>query len=144
MTAHAPGGGGIASRIKSSWREFERSRPGHRFRDRYGRRRREGHTLAAKLLYLVAGFALFVVGLILMLAPGPGFLVIFLGAGLVAKESYTAATALDWTEVRVRRIADYSLKKWRRASLAQKGLVLACAALAAIGSAFATFAIVFD
>ncbi len=144
MTAHAHGSGGIAARIKSSWRVFERSRPGHRFRDRHGRRRQEGHSFAAKLLYLVTGFALFLLGLILMPAPGPGFLILFVGAGLIAEESYTAASALDWIEVRVRRICERFSKKWRRASVVQKGLVVACAAMLAIASAFTTFAILLD
>ncbi len=54
-------------------------------------------------------------GLFFLPAPGPGFLILFAGAALLAEESLTAARALDWTEVRLRRLAKWGRRAWRAA-----------------------------
>jgi hypothetical protein len=44
-------------------------------------------------------------GLVLLPLPGPGLLVITAGVLLMAEESHAAARALDWLEVKARRLA---------------------------------------
>jgi hypothetical protein len=44
-------------------------------------------------------------GFILLFVPGPGLLLIAVGAALLARESLAVARALDWLEVRGRRLA---------------------------------------
>ena len=51
---------------------------------------------------MTAGVSLVVVGLVLVPAPGPGWLVVFAGAGLLAQESLALARSLDAMELRVR------------------------------------------
>ena len=68
--------------------------------------------------------------------PGPLELIAVIGAGLIAPESLLVARALDWTELRLRRLATWSLGVWRRASLAVKILLLLVVmALVAAGGA---------
>jgi hypothetical protein len=49
-----------------------------------------------------------------LLVPGPGILVLFVGAGLLAEQSLITARALDWTEIRLRRLVAWAQKAWRR------------------------------
>jgi hypothetical protein len=51
----------------------------------------------------VGGLALMAVGIVLLPMPGPGMLVIAVGAALVAEESKWAAELLDGLELWVRR-----------------------------------------
>ena len=134
MVAHVRDAHTLSQRIKYGWREFKTARAGHRFQDRYRRRRKYGHSLLSKALSLTAGLILFVLGLILLPAPGPGFLVVFIGAGMIAEESYVSARALDWIEVRLRRVFGRGLRAWTHASTPAKALavLVAFAALAVL------------
>ncbi len=49
----------------------------------------------------VIGTAIVVVGLVLLPAPGPGWLIIFLGLGVLASEFTWADRLLGWTKARV-------------------------------------------
>ena len=96
--------------VKLQWRDLKCAKPGTRFRQRYRARQRRGRSYFAKPLYMMAGFSVFVVGVVLLVAPGPGFLVGFVGAAMMAEESYGVARLLDWLEIKVRR----SLVRGRR------------------------------
>jgi hypothetical protein len=127
----------LLKRLKKSWKELAKERPGHRFEARYRHIQRSGsgHNRA---LTLAAGIALTVAGLVLLLVPGPGSLLIVLGAALLAEESLIAARLLDRLEVQVRRLSDWARTKWRRFSTAQRfscaGLIAALVAGAAWGA----------
>ena len=114
----------MLDRVKERWRDFRTGKPGRRFQDRYKRRRREGHSAVAKVVSITLGLVLFAVGLVMLPAPGPGFLVLLPGAALLAEESYFAARAFDWAEVKVRRTAAWAKRTWKRASLALKAAVV--------------------
>ena len=144
MTAHVSHSASISDRLKAHWQDFRHSKAGHRFQDRYQRRRKHGHNPLLKALYLGAGLVLFIAGLILMPAPGPGILVVCFGAGLIAEESLAAARALDWLEIRARRVASRAQRAWKRASSAQKGLVVLAGLVIASAAALAFCAVVFD
>ncbi|HEX8299147.1 MAG TPA: PGPGW domain-containing protein, partial [Rubricoccaceae bacterium] len=87
--------------------------------------------------------AVLAAGVFLLPAPGPGFLVVALGAALVAQESLAAARAADKTEVWLRGVAAWGIRVWRRSSGGVKGLiVLAALALAGLG-AWAAYHVIF-
>ncbi|MEZ0273450.1 MAG: PGPGW domain-containing protein, partial [Roseimicrobium sp.] len=90
--------------IKEHWHELKSSRPGHRFQERYHRRKKEhrGHFGWGHWLNIVGGFFLVVVGVFLLAAPGPGMLVSVAGLSLLGSEFLTLARFLDWAEVRLR------------------------------------------
>jgi uncharacterized protein (TIGR02611 family) len=64
----------------------------------------------------VLGATITLVGIVALPLPGPGFLVIAIGAALLARESAMVADVADWIEVRVRRVARWATRWWRRAA----------------------------
>jgi membrane protein DedA with SNARE-associated domain len=80
---------------------FAHSAPGRRFQELYERRapcsvlKRWGRLLGGGLLCLA--------GLVMLVAPGPGILILLIGGALVAQESIAVARLLDRAELRIRR-----------------------------------------
>ena len=95
--------------LKRRLRRFMTVPSGRRFRAAY-ERHHERPNLARRILTIGAGIGLIVVGLLLLVLPGPGLLVAAVGAALLAEESLTVARALDWLDVRVTRL----WRRWRR------------------------------
>jgi hypothetical protein len=89
--------------VKGSWEALKSAPPGERFKRRYFSRRELGRRGPKRVLMIVAGSLLIGVGLFMLVAPGPGILVLVLGAALVAEESLPMARFLDWAEIRIRR-----------------------------------------
>ena len=95
----------MIERLKTSWRELRHGKPGRRFRDRYDRRRSHSrHAGGRKWSMIVGGVLIVLAGIVLLPLPGPGMLVVALGALLVAEESLSMARALDWLELKGRRL----------------------------------------
>jgi hypothetical protein len=91
-------------RLRKAWRELKSAPPGHRFEARYERARRHGHGMLRKWLIMGGGVLLLVAGVAFLPLPGPGLLIIAAGGLLMAECSQSVARAMDWTEVRVRRL----------------------------------------
>ena len=100
--------------IKSHWNDLKRGKPGSRFQDHYKKRHEKQSSPWRKTLFLGGGALIIAAGIFFLPAPGPGFLIIFLGGGLMAQESRHAARVLDWCEKRVRAIAEWALGVWNR------------------------------
>jgi putative transmembrane protein PGPGW len=83
-------------------RELLEATPGRRFTERYRQRRHAGAAWR-KPLSMIAGAMLILLGVLLTLTPGPGIVVLFFGAALIATESERAARALDQLELRLRQ-----------------------------------------
>lgn len=90
--------------LKSLWKKFRADSPGKRFENLYRRRRNEetGRFSAERIVNAGAGIALIVVGLILIPAPGPGWLIVAVGCGLIGSEFLFAARLLDSAEMKIR------------------------------------------
>ena len=56
----------------------------------------------ASAAYIIAGLALTIAGLLLVPAPGPGWIVAFFGIGLISSEFKPIARAMDRAEVWLR------------------------------------------
>jgi hypothetical protein len=89
--------------MRQLWSELKAARPGRRFRREYKR----SHGLARhgafrKVATIVGGAVLILAGVLLLVLPGPGIIVIGLGGALIATESHRAATALDVLELGAR------------------------------------------
>jgi hypothetical protein len=89
--------------LKQDWRAITHSPPGKRFQSRYEKKQRDGRK-RGRTLKLVAAAALIAVGIVLLVIPGPGSVLILVGAALLAEESSRVARFLDSTEIRIRRI----------------------------------------
>lgn len=74
--------------LMSSWQEFTNAPVGHRFQKRYERRMRQskGKFCWGKMINIVVGIAIIILGVILIPAPGPGAMITLFGAGLIAGE----------------------------------------------------------
>ena len=96
--------------LKTRWRELRSGEPGRRFRARYERRHsRRRHAGGHKWSLIVAGTLILLAGIVLLPLPGPGMLVVALGALLIAEESLTVAKLLDALELRGRAL----ISRWR-------------------------------
>jgi uncharacterized protein (TIGR02611 family) len=120
--------------IKKNWRELKHGTPGKRFQEHYERRHQSGSHLLRKALYIGVGALIVAAGIFFLPAPGPGFVIIFLGGGLIAQESKAAAKVLDWCELRGRAVADWAFGIWKRASTPARAAI-ALAGLIMVGGA---------
>ncbi len=72
-------------------------------------------------------------GLFLVPAPGPGWVVIFVGLGMLAAEFLLLARFLDWAEVKSRGLAQRAKGIWMDSSTAVK-ILLSLVILIGIGA----------
>lgn len=125
--------------IKEHWQQFQESKPGYRFQDRYHRRRQSGHGRFGlrRIINIAVGSVLVVVSAFFGWVPGPGLVTFFIGLGLIAGELLFVARFLDWAEVRLRKLARWARGVWERAPLVAKVLIvlaiLACVAVLGYG-----------
>lgn len=119
------------------WHEFAAAEPGTRFEREYERKREGQQPGWKRLLGVLLGVTLILVGIVELAVPGPGLLVIGIGATALARESRAIARWLDRGEVTARRLAARVARWWRglgrwwRAAL----VVLTLAGAATIGVA---------
>jgi uncharacterized protein (TIGR02611 family) len=132
-------------KLRENWRHFKGSKPGHRFQDRYHRNPQGSHGwLRFRLIFnVVVGVALVLVGFFMVVAPGPGWLTVFLGLALLASELLLLARFLDWVELRSRKLARLAGDTWVSLSTAGKVLVvlliLICVATSGYGAYYLVF-----
>ena len=122
-------------KIKRSWQRFKADAPGNRFQQQFKRRHEVARTPLQKALVVGSGVLFTGIGIVLFFLPGPGALFVLLGAVLIAQRSLRVARALDWTEIRVRKLLARGFGVWRQFSAAVKIFLvgLAVAAAAAVG-----------
>jgi uncharacterized membrane protein HdeD (DUF308 family) len=81
--------------------DFAHSAPGRRFQDLYERTAPCG--ALKRWGRMAGGILLCLAGLVMLVAPGPGILILLIGAGLMAQQSVAVARLLDRAELRLRR-----------------------------------------
>jgi uncharacterized protein (TIGR02611 family) len=129
-------------RLKLQWRDLKCGRPGTRFKQRWRTHEQGRRSYFAKPLYITAGLFIFLVGLVMLPAPGPGCIVVFIGAAMMAEESFWVARLLDRIELRGRRLWVSAVRSWGRASMFLKTASVALAASMAGAAGWATFRII--
>jgi hypothetical protein len=128
----------MIKRAKENWLHFKQSYPGQRFQDHHhryqqgciGRRR----SYLRGFFSIFGGFLVVVGGLIAVPGPGPGWLIILLGLGIVSRESLFFARLLDRAEVRLRGLSRRVAGIWRISPAFVKVLIV----LAIVASATVT------
>lgn len=131
----------MAFRFREHWREIKRGRPGHRFQARYAKARRQkrqarfGH----RIMFLIAGLLALAAGGLLAVFPGPAIPFFFLGGALLATESRLMARLMDWSELRLRAVAAWAGKRWRRLPGFARVLLVVLGACCSAASAYLTF-----
>jgi len=147
VTSHRRAGGIIVARkVRNAigraigkWRLFREFEPGRRFQARYHshrRRRDQGETSkSVSLLNLVGGPALIVAGFLFIPTPGPSYIIVVIGAWLLAGEFLPLARFFDRAEVRLRKLGRWSKDRWSRFPAVVKVLVvLVCVAALGYGA----------
>jgi hypothetical protein len=128
----------VLAALKKHWKELSREEPGERFQNRHQRNHRKGRS-SHRALKLGAGIVLLVAGLILLLIPGPGSVLILVGGALLAEESLVVARTLDRLEVQVRKLADWAIDHWKKAPAPVKALLILLALALAAGAAWLAY-----
>ncbi len=100
--------------LRREWSQLKRGKPGSRFQDQFDRNRREKKSNAGRTIRVVAGLVLLPVGVFFLAVPGPGLVIMGLGAVMIAREFEFAARVLDAFEVRGRRVATWALGRWQQ------------------------------
>ncbi len=118
-------------RMRRSLQDFQASKPGRRFRDRYDRRHQEirSRLSPSSILYVVSGVLLVVASVFLGPAPGFGFGTAFIGLALLASEIFFIALFLDKAEVKLRSLGREFRDIWRTLPFAGKAILVAVAVI---------------
>lgn len=99
--------------LKQHWHRFKETRPGERFKAHFWKRQKQPNSTYKKALVITTGILIMITGVILLPAPGPGILILLIGAALIAQESLTAARFMDWADIRARKVCAWGLRTWR-------------------------------
>jgi hypothetical protein len=92
-------------RLKETYLRFKQDPPGERFKNLYRRWHQEGRGPGGTVLAIVAAVVLFAGGFFLGFIPGlPGFVLGFLGIGILAAQIRPVARWCDRFELLVRRL----------------------------------------
>jgi hypothetical protein len=110
----------MLSRFRKYWAGLGRGRPGSRFQDQFDAERKKQKSPAGRIVRTVGGLLLIPVGVLFLAIPGPGLVVIALGAVLIAREFGFAARLLDATELRGRKTWKWAEGRWRRLAKARR------------------------
>jgi UPF0716 family protein affecting phage T7 exclusion len=100
--------------LKQSWQRFKAGLPGRRFQQQFRLRQRLRGGAARKALLMAAGVLLAAAGIFLLFVPGPGIIILLIGAVLIAQQSSLAARAFDRIEIRLRRFIKANFHRTRR------------------------------
>ena len=116
----------MIEKAKETWRRFKHSKPGHRFQDHhhYQQGYRRSKSYLRGFFSIVGGLLVVVGGLIAVPGPGPGWLIILLGLGLVAGESLFSAPLLDRAEMKLRGLIRRTVGIWRTSPAFAKVLIV--------------------
>jgi Putative transmembrane protein (PGPGW) len=130
--------------MKEAWRQFRDAEPGKRFIEYYERRRESDEGKAGTIVSVGAGIALIAVGIVGLVAPGPGLLGIAFGAALIAREFRWAAVALDRFELLLRDLAERAKATWTRASWPLRSVIVSVAVVVAGLATYTAYTILFE
>ena len=85
----------MAVSTNRQWQHFKSTPSGRRFQTRHRIRRAQKGGLLRKVVFVTMGLLLILVGMTMLVLPGPGMLAMLLGAAFIAEESMLAARMLD-------------------------------------------------
>ena len=128
----------MLDRLKAQWQQLQASRPGHRFRDRYERHKRDrsGAKLFWRIVRVAAAAVLVCIGAFFMFVPGPAILFYALAGALLSTDSLPVAKALDWCEVKGRRLGRWGQQRWRQMPPAARVALSAASIVVSAGVTF--------
>ncbi len=114
----------LIGKAQRSWWHFKKSKPGDRFQVRYYRRQQSAPGRLSTIFNIVVGSILVIFSAFFGWAPGPGLLTFLIGLALIGGEFLTIARFLDWSEVRLRKLAHLVGVVWRSSTIGKALIVL--------------------
>lgn len=133
----------MIGRLKRSWGRLRSDPPGERFERRYDRHHEEGTSALRRWGYIGLGVVVVAAGIFFLPAPGPGMVILALGAGLIAQEFRPIARALDWAELKIRPLVMWGRDVYQRASRLGRGLLAGFVVLLIAGAGFGAYQLFF-
>jgi uncharacterized protein (TIGR02611 family) len=132
-------------RAKENWRRFKQSRPGRRFQDHHHRYQRAYRSRSPfrGLFGIAWGLLVVIGGVIAVPAPGPGWLIILLGLGVIAGESLFLARSMDRVEVNLRRLARLLVGLWTTSLTLVKVLIALTVLAFATAAGYGVYSLIF-
>ncbi|HEX6961082.1 MAG TPA: PGPGW domain-containing protein [Lacipirellula sp.] len=119
---------GMFRQFRTLSHEFRKAPCGERFQRLYHRREARQCGPITRSFFLGTGLTIMALGLLLMPAPGPGTVVLIIGAAIAAQESLRVARVMDRCESRLTDSVRRVLQWWRSRSTGAKALVIATTA----------------
>jgi hypothetical protein len=120
---------------RAQWRLFIGERPGQRFVNAYRRTQRD-RSIAKRVTRVAIGVVVTAGGILMWFLPGPGWLFVFFGLSMFARESCALARFLDRAELTVRGGARHLRQWWWTVPPTRRALAVVFAvACVALGSA---------
>ncbi len=95
--------------LREQWKRFAALPSGRRFQLRYRQHREKSAGLARKVVLMSLGVAFMLLGMTMLVLPGPGLLVMLIGMALIAESSLFASRLLDRIDLWFAR----RIKRWR-------------------------------
>jgi hypothetical protein len=114
----------LIGKAQRSWWLFKNTKPGDRFQVRYYRRQQSAPGRLTTIFNIVVGSILVIFSAFFGWAPGPGLLTFLIGLALIGGEFLTIARFLDWSEVRLRKLAHLVGVVWRSSTIGKALIVL--------------------
>ena len=114
----------MIARAKRSWRNFKKSKPGDRFQVRYYYRKQRGTGRLSRIFNVFLGSVLVIMSTLFGWAPGLGLVTLLIGLALIAGELFPVAKFLDWSEVKLRKLARLAGKIWAGVPLVGRTLIV--------------------
>ncbi len=113
-------------KLKKNWKELLASEPGNRFQVRYWRlrKKRSNRFRLKKFFRIFSGIIVIFIGMFFWLIPGSGWLIIIIGAGIIAGESLIVARCMDWAEIKIRVIIFKFNETWHSQNLIIKIIII--------------------
>jgi hypothetical protein len=131
--------------LKEDWRHLKHGEPGQRFKDRYylSQRRNRSRITFWRVFNIGAGSGIALGGLLMVIAPGPGWLAIFLGLGMLSGELLPVARILDRIEVRLRKLIRSLREAWNNTPVVGKALIVLAILTVVTASVYAAYHFLF-
>jgi hypothetical protein len=132
----------LIGKAQRSWWHFKKSKPGDRFQVRYYRRQQSAPGRLSTIFNIVVGSILVIFSAFFGWAPGPGLLTFLIGLALIGGEFLPVARFLDWSEVRLRKLAHLVGVVWRSSTIG-KALIVLVALILVVALGYVIYSVFF-
>jgi hypothetical protein len=129
--------------LTEHWEQFRHYRPGERFERYYCSRHESSRSATKKALLIGLGALIMAIGVVFLAIPGPGLLVMLVGAGLIARESLYVSRLFDRIEPNAWKLARWLKRNWQSLSLGSKIVLFAIAAILGLLALYIAYTIFF-